>query len=240
MTLPFHIIVYGKLFSGVDTVANAIVKNGDDFAKIDMNYIIDSFYNDFAMIQAHNNRNVRQMIKTSLIIKNSSFLYRTIGIPEYISASMMYEWLKLFDNNLTPAQIKSRIYLDMYKLQPLWRKIFVREKMVVSKHQNYVITHAFSKHDFQVVQDAVKIFVDCSDTNRYKHGFMSSSLKMTYQDIFQNVVDANTDELKKKADFILDNNWDKKVLTKQVCDLLKLLKLQKKEGYTYGNEHGKL
>lgn len=189
-----------------------------------MNYLIDGFYNDFKTI--NNFTGVQRAItKRDVILKNAAYLYRTIGIPEVISSSAMYQWTIMLEENRSPNRIKKQIWIDMNKLQPLWRKLFTRERIVCSPLPNFVISHAWTQAELQVAgKMALVIWIDCDDLAQYQHAWSSS--KGTFpEDIYDKDFISELYTLRQKADFVITNNGSKKLLYTQLNDIKEILEI---------------
>lgn len=218
-----NIIVFGKPFSGVNTVADLIVRYGISFSKIDLDFLINGFYNDFKCINKHEGQ-LRLLIRSSTILKNAAFLYRAIGVPEYLSTNKMYEWTKCFDEKMHPILIKRKIFNDMNELYPLWRKQFAREKMIESVQKNHVIIHPYTIEEATVEgSDYIKLWIDASDSTCLVHGQLSKKVEVFCQDVLDDKADSFIRKLSSQADFKITNNSSKEMLAEQVCSLMNLL-----------------
>ena len=108
-----NFFVVGKPFSGAGLIARMMYGDWKGFKHIDMNYLIDDMYNDFQTINQHHGQ-MRMAVRSSVILKNAEYLYRSIGIPEFIAAQKMWEWQKLLDENCSQAKFKS-FHLFLHK-----------------------------------------------------------------------------------------------------------------------------
>ena len=217
-----NIVVFGKPFAGVNTVGDLIVKYGYQFSKTDFDFLVFSLYNDFKRINNFDGQ-MRYLVRYDTIMKNAEFLYRSIGIPEYISAQKMYEWTRCIDDKMHPLDLKRKMIMDMNELYPLWRSIFTREKMIEDKTKNHVLVHPASLEEAKYRSDYLLVLVEASDANCLYHAHQSKKVLVSYQDVLDRYSNALFNKLYKEADFKLSNNGDKDTLAEQVCNLLYLL-----------------
>lgn len=223
-----NIFCVGEQFSGAGTVAKLIYGNWQGFKIIDMNYMIDGLYNDFMTINQHKGQ-MRLAVRTSVILKNAEYLYRSIGIPEFISAEKMWQWTKYIDEPCSPIKFKRAIWRTMKELNPTWRRIFVRERMIERPSTRYVFSHALNEQELGFAKNPIIVWVEATDISKYQHGFQSKQ-GITYDDILTKEYAKFESYCRKKADFIIYNNDDIKTLELQVDDLRKSIGVEDNSG----------
>lgn len=223
-----NIFCVGEPFSGAGTVAKLIYGNWRGFKIIDMNYMINGLYNDFMTINQHRGQ-MRMAVRTSVILKNAEYLYRSIGIPEFISAEKMWEWTKYIDNSSSPIKFKRAIWRTMKELNPAWRRIFVRERMIERPSVRYVFSHALSEEELSFAKNPIIIWVSATDISKYQHGFQSKQ-GITYDDIHVKEYARFENYCRDNADFIIYNNNDIRTLELQVDDLRKSMGVEDNGG----------
>lgn len=216
-----NFLVAGKPFAGAGTVAKIIYGNWTGFKYIDMNYLVNNLYYDFQMINRHTGQ-MRRVIKSSVILKNAEFLYRSIGIPEFISAQKMWDWCKYIDEPCSPIAFKRAIWRTMREINPTWRNTFVRERVIERPSLKYVYCHAVNVEEVSCIKNPIIIWVESSDINRYRFGSVSSQ-GAQFSDIYTKEFEKFEEYCQKKASFIIYNNNQIIHLEQQLDELAKSL-----------------
>lgn len=214
-----NIVLVGKPFSGVNTTANMIVHFGRNFTILDMDSLVSSFYYDFKRVMLHNGQ-MRTLVKNATIIKNAEYLYRAIGVPEFITAQKMYFWTQMFENHLHPLEIRERMRHDITEIQPLWRKIFAREKILECPRKNFIITHAETEEEIKCAGDYITCYVDADDVICYQRGYKTTNGGVFGQNILTAQQSRWVKKLRKECDCIINNNGTEKELAEQVRNMM--------------------
>lgn len=222
-----NIFVVGKPFSGANTVARIIYGNWRNFKYIDMNYLIDMIYNDFLMVNQHKGQ-MRRVIKSSVILKNAEFLYRSIGIPEYIASQKLLKLMEYVDNPSSTYRFKRAIWQVMSEFNPNWRTIFVKQRIIERPSNRYIFSHALTQEELNIVDNPVIVYVDTTDIANYQHSYNSSQI-ISQDDIFDKEYRRFCTFCKKNADFIIYNNDGIKELELQLEDLRKVMEIDRND-----------
>lgn len=218
-----NIILIGNAYSGVNTAGKYIEQTFSAYRYIDMNYLVNSLYYDFKTLNSFTGAE-RAIARRSLILKNAEYMFWTLGIPEILMSNKMYEWTVDIDNHVSDVDLWSRIYKDMTKIQPKWRSLFAREKVVELASKYSVVGHIYNLYELEVVPNAISIFIDCDATNCYFHSSESRNIGMTFQNSIYDDVFKMSSRLRNKSDFIIHNNGMKFELFRQLDEINKLLK----------------
>lgn len=212
-----NVYVAGRPFSGCGMVAEIIHANWKGFKYIDMNYLVNTMYNDFITINQHTGQ-MRLAVRSAVILKNAEFLYRSIGIPEFIAAQKLWKWSSYLDNSMPPLAFKRAIWQTMNEFNPNWRTIFVRERLIENPSSRYVITHALSENEISFLEKPIIVWVESDDTQRYLHASKGSQGTL-FSNILTREYEKFENYCKKKASFIVYNNDGIGRLEIQVNDL---------------------
>lgn len=220
-----NFFVVGKPFSGAGLIARMMYGDWKGFKHIDMNYLIDDMYNDFQTINQHHGH-MRMAVRSSVILKNAEYLYRSIGIPEFIAAQKMWEWQKLLDENCSPAKLKTVIWRSMCEFNPNWRKIYVRQRMIERPSYKYVFSHAMSKEELSFVKNPIIIWVDTTDISEYRHLY-NSKQGIVKQDWNYREYKGFCNYCRDNATFVIYNNGSINELEYQLEDLRKAIGIER-------------
>lgn len=212
------LFVVGQPYSGCSTSAKIIHNTWKGFRAINMDSVVDELYNEFIMIKHHQGA-MRRLIRRSVILKNSEYLYRSIGIPEFISSQFMWEWQKYVDEPTTSAYpLKKAIYDKLMEFNPNWRKIFARQQMIENPTGLNVFYNINSLDDLELSAKPIIAYVDTKESNRVRLSCISK--QGIPLDDFQ------TKEFKElnsfcieNASIVLYNNNTKASLERQLEDL---------------------
>ena len=223
-----NIVVAGMPFSGTGTVARLIYGNWKGFKYIDMNYLIDSLYNDFLTIRQHKGQ-ARMMIRSSVILKNAEYLYRSIGIPEFIASQKMWEWMKFVDDEtISPIKFKRAIWRTMCEFNHTWRGIYARERMIERPSDRYVFSHMYSEEELEFAKNPIILWVDSTEISISRHAYQSNC-RITLNDLFAKEYRKFDRYCRQNANFIIYNNDGIKELELQLEDLRKALEIERND-----------